>query len=197
MIPRLMVKSSNAARNDAKYPLALSQPPRRPGRERRSRARSTVHLGFVLTGQFLLADPDQVSTVSSRLRCRPAIWDFRSAKTGAAEANNAGPGLLEPSLWCQVGGARYLYQAESTATTFCNTNRRWASEVEPLRKVNSILPEKGQCLGVLDALGDRLVAEVLGQADDRLDEVLVGLVGRQVPHELDVDLQIGDGRLFR
>ena len=57
-------------------------------------------------------------------------------------------------------------------------------------EVDAIFDEQGKRLGVLDALGDRLVAEILGEACNGLDEMLVGLVRGQVPDEVDVDLQV-------
>ena len=39
---------------------------------------------------------------------------------------------------------------------------------------------------VLDALGDRFVAEVPGQSDDRLDEVLVVSIRREVAYKINV-----------
>jgi hypothetical protein len=54
-------------------------------------------------------------------------------------------------------------------------NRRRASEVEALSEVDCVLPQKRECLGILDSLGDRLVAEPLGQAHDRLDRGLSAL----------------------
>jgi hypothetical protein len=39
--------------------------------------------------------------------------------------------------------------------------------------------------------------ERLSEADDGVHDVAVGLVGRQIPDELDVDLELGDRELLR
>ena len=62
--------------------------------------------------------------------------------------------------------------------------------MEALGEVDAVIDEHGEGLAVFDALGDRLVAEVLGKPCDCSDEMLVGRVGGQVPYEVDVDLQI-------
>ena len=66
-------------------------------------------------------------------------------------------------------------------------DRRRTSEVEALSEVDAVLLEERERLGVLDSLGDRLVAEALGQADDRLDEVLVaGLAVRSRTNSMSI-----------
>jgi hypothetical protein len=44
--------------------------------------------------------------------------------------------------------------------------------------------------GVFDALGDRLLLERVGDLDNRLDHLLVGLVGHKIAYGLQVDLQV-------
>jgi hypothetical protein len=70
--------------------------------------------------------------------------------------------------------------------------RHWAAEVEALSEVHAILLHERQCFGALDALGDRLVAEVAGQPNDRPHQVLVIPIRREVAHEIHRDRQERD-----
>jgi hypothetical protein len=65
----------------------------------------------------------------------------------------------------------------------------WAAEVEALSEVHAVFLHERQRFGVLDALGDRFVAELPGQSNDRPDEVLTIAIGREVAHEINVDLE--------
>src|SRR6185312_1579750 len=58
--------------------------------------------------------------------------------------------------------------------------RRRSSEMEALRLVDTELAEQRERVGVLDALGDRLAAEVVRERYDRLDDVATGVVAQQV-----------------
>src|ERR1700722_4531870 len=70
---------------------------------------------------------------------------------------------------------------------------RGHAEVEALSIVSSFLAEKVPGRLVLDAFGDGLEVEGLGEADDGPDQVLVSGVGDQVAYELDVNLEVCDG----
>ena len=61
--------------------------------------------------------------------------------------------------------------------------------------VDSHLQEFLQSGFILDAFGDRLDLELLGDPDDRADDLLVLRVGEQISDELDVDLQVVDGKM--
>jgi hypothetical protein len=71
-------------------------------------------------------------------------------------------------------------------------DRRRPPDVVALRIVDPVFAQQRQRRLVLDALGDRLELEALGEPDDGADEVLVGRVVGQVADEVDVDLQRAD-----
>src|ERR1700722_3919741 len=74
---------------------------------------------------------------------------------------------------------------------------RGHAEVEALSIVSSFLAEKVPGRLVLDAFGDGLQVEGLGQADDGPDQVLVGGVGDQIAYELDVVLEVSDRKALK
>ena len=62
--------------------------------------------------------------------------------------------------------------------------------MEALGEVDAVVAQQGQGLRVLDALGDRLVAESAARPTIALTTMLVGASVTQVADELDVDLQV-------
>ena len=76
-------------------------------------------------------------------------------------------------------------------------DRLGLADQESLRVVDAELAQQVQRGLVLDTLGDRLDAEVLGHGDDRLHDLLIGGIDREVPDELDVDLDEGDRQVLQ
>ena len=68
--------------------------------------------------------------------------------------------------------------------------RRGATEQISLGQVHAHLLEQQQRGLVLDALGDRRLVELAGEADDPAHHAAVGLVGGELPDELDIDLEV-------
>lgn len=69
------------------------------------------------------------------------------------------------------------------------------TEVVALCEVDPEFAQHVQGVLILYAFRDRLLAEALRDGDDRLDESLVCLVVEHLAHELDVDFEVGDGKL--
>ena len=75
-------------------------------------------------------------------------------------------------------------------------DRAWSSEQVPLREINAQAEEHLCGLLVFNSFGDRSLAEVPGQADDRLYDGHVAIAACEVAHEVDVNLQVLDWNLL-
>src|ERR1700761_4304562 len=74
----------------------------------------------------------------------------------------------------------------------------WAgpAEVEPLTEVDAGGPHAFERGVIFDSFGHGANVERPSEADDRLDHVAIGLVRRQIPNELDVDLELSNRQLL-
>ena len=81
-------------------------------------------------------------------------------------------------------------------------SRRWrdgggAAEEEPLTKVDAGGARTLESGFIFDSLGDSANVERPSEVDDRLDHSAIGFIGRQIPDEFDVDLELGDCSFLR
>ena len=76
---------------------------------------------------------------------------------------------------------------------------RWCerpAEIKPLEFITAVLRQKGKLFGRLDAFGDDMQLEAMGQSDDRFDNCFIIGVGPDIFNEGAVDLQYVDRELF-
>ena len=65
-----------------------------------------------------------------------------------------------------------------------------------LREVDAESVDEFEGFLVFDSFGNGLESERLGEGDDVLDQMSACCAGREVADELDVDLEVVDGKLF-
>ena len=115
-------------------------------------------------------------------RQRPMNARPGGASRGSGEAGSGG-GLDGP------GGAQLALEGRGRREPL------GGADVESLGVVDSVFAG-ARGFGVLDAFGDRVLAEAAGDADDRFDDFLVGVAGGELADEVDVDLEVARWDVF-